>query len=233
MANGKWKAGAKSVSPKTARRYLRTVSDESSHFRAHNGAVLRNLWDLYAYLKNCDEESFRHHVDGAKNDFAAWVREVITDEDFADFLEYCIARRAMANRLLGRINYLVSASTQRVAGPRKAEMILEPGRTHEELFITADGRVIRDLWEMLDFVKSSKQEAFAHHVNELRNDIANWVEDMVLDTELSEQLKKAKTKEETHAIISKRLKELEKLASAPKPKGDVYHLHLASKIRPI
>jgi len=222
----------KEISPKAARRYLRTVSD-GRHFRAHDGTAVRNLWELYAFLKNCDEDSFRHHVDGSKNDFAVWVKDVVMDEDLAGYLEYCLARGAMTNRLLGRINFLVATSSKKLTMPKKAEVILEESRAPEELFITADGRAIRSLWEMLDFIKTSKQEAFAHHVNERRNDIANWVEEIVLDDALSDKIRKAKDRDEMHALVLARLKDLEKMTSPKKPRGDVYHLQLVGVIKPL
>jgi hypothetical protein len=218
------------VSPKEARRYLRTVTEGGKQFYAHDGRVLKNLWDLYAYLKNCEESEFRHHVDGSKNDLAAWVRNVIKDEDLASYMDYCLARGAMANRLLGRINLLVMISTKKAVGPKKAEMLLEEARVPEELFITSDGRAIRNLWEMLDFIKTAKEEAFAHHVNEHKNDIAVWVEDIVLDTELSDKIRGASNREEMHRILHKRIKDLERLASPRKKSITADAMHAAQLV---
>jgi hypothetical protein len=103
-------------------------------------------------------------------------------------------------------------------------MILEEARVPEELFITADGRAIRDLWEMLDFIRTSKDEAFAHHVNEHRNDIATWVEDIVLDTDLSDRIRKCKSREDMHKIVYARLRDLEQLVSSKKKSpADAHH----------
>lgn len=221
----------KEISPKVARRYLRTVAEEQKHFRTRDGQALKNLWDLYVYLKSCDDGAFRHHVDGKKNDFANWVRDVILDDDLAGYLEYCIARPAMVNRLLGRINFLVSVSSEKLDGPRKARIILEEVRAPEELFIASDGRIIRNLWELLDFVKSAKEEAFAHHVNEFRNDIAAWVEDIVLDTELSDRIRHTTNQAEMHKLIEKRLAELEKKAIAERKANPYYHTQLIGMIK--
>jgi len=233
MAKKKIRGLKSDISPKEARRYLRTVSDETKHFHSRDGRVLANLWDLYAYLKGCDEETFRHHVDGSKNDLAAWVRDVIRDEDLASYMEYCVARAAMANRLLGRINFLVALSTKRPVGQKRAEMLLEEAKVPEELFITADGRAIRTLWEMLDFIKTSRDEAFSHHVNERRNDIAAWVEDIVLDYELSNRIRKAKTREEMHNLLSSRIRSLERLSMPRKnaPADASHAARLATMIK--
>ncbi len=222
-----------SVSPKTARRYLRTINDESKFFRARDGRVLRNLWDLYAFLRSSDDESFRHHVDGTRNDYANWVRDVIMDEDLASYMDCCLARTAMANRLLGRINFLVSVSSSKLAGPGKASVILEEAKAPEELFIASDGRVIRNLWELLDFVKSAKEDSFKHHVNELRNDIATWVEEIVLDDDLSRRIRDAANRAEMHKLIESRLKELEKKVIDERKKNPSYHIRSVSMVKSI
>ncbi len=55
-------------------------------FWVNNGPVLRNLYELYGALKEMSNRTFQHHVNNEKNDFSAWVKEVIGDEKLANEL---------------------------------------------------------------------------------------------------------------------------------------------------
>lgn len=49
-------------------------------FWINNGPVVKNLRELRDALLNINEESFKFHVNKEKNDFAAWVKDVLKDE---------------------------------------------------------------------------------------------------------------------------------------------------------
>jgi len=205
-------ARKKKISPKAARRHLREIKDPNKHFYTRDKKALTNLIELYDYIRSCEEENFRHHVDGSKNDFANWVRHVITDEELAQQMDGCLLREPMQFRLLRRINILVSASVQELPEREKAVMILEEVVVPEEFFITVDGRVLRSLWELHNFLKEAPPEVFGHHVNERKNDIAEWVGDVVSDDELSDVITQVKDKEDMAILVGLRLAKLQRLA---------------------
>ncbi len=47
------------------------------HFILKNGTTLRNLNELATELRNMDSETFEHHVNENKNDFATWTEQVM------------------------------------------------------------------------------------------------------------------------------------------------------------
>jgi len=49
-------------------------------FRVFNGPVLANLSDLLREFHIMTEAQFLHHVTEEKNDFAAWVGDVLQDD---------------------------------------------------------------------------------------------------------------------------------------------------------
>ena len=59
------------------------VSDRARCFFVQDGAVLCSLSDLDAALPGMKDDAFRHHVTGEKNDFAAWVRDVLGERPLA------------------------------------------------------------------------------------------------------------------------------------------------------
>ncbi len=48
-------------------------------FWINNGPVVKNIQELPKVLKNMDKDTFSHHVNKEKNDFAKWIDEVIGD----------------------------------------------------------------------------------------------------------------------------------------------------------
>lgn len=62
---------------------------EEQAFWLHDGPALYNLHDLKHALDNITEEQFAYHVGDDKNDFAAWVRGVLKDEECANELMRC------------------------------------------------------------------------------------------------------------------------------------------------
>ena len=71
------------VSAEIARTYLKDVSPMWKAFWFHMHSVARNLEEFAAGLGDLSEEVFSYHVDGQKNDLAAWVQGVIGDSVLA------------------------------------------------------------------------------------------------------------------------------------------------------
>ncbi len=209
----------KPVTHREASRYLRDVGHSDKHFYGRDGRVLKNLVELYAFVKGCGDDTLRHHVDGSKNDFANWVRGVIGDEELAEKLENCVIRQPMQYRLLKRINQLASSGANQPGTAERASMLLE-GCAPDEAFISRDGRELRSLWELHDFVKTADVGSFGHHVNADRNDIADWVENVICDEELSKRLRGVKDRRDTAGWIALRIKALGNLkAGRPGSRG--------------
>jgi len=80
----------------------------------------------------------------------------------------------------------------------------------EQCFWVNNGPIIRNLNEMVNELVYMKEETFEHHVNEEKNDIANWIGDILKDEELANDIKKFKSKEKILEKIQNRIKFLEK-----------------------
>jgi hypothetical protein len=63
-----------------------THATAANAFWVTNGAVLHNLIDLETELATIDKAEYKYHVNGDKNDFSVWVREVLGDAACADDL---------------------------------------------------------------------------------------------------------------------------------------------------
>ncbi|MFH1642136.1 MAG: hypothetical protein ABIC04_04500 [Nanoarchaeota archaeon] len=75
-------------------------------------------------------------------------------------------------------------------------------------FYVHEGLIIKNLRELHDAIGKMDTKTFNHHVNSERNDFKNWVEHVILDQKLSDQLAGLKTKKEMAEAIKGRIWEV-------------------------
>ena len=78
---------------------------EEHAFVLANGTKLLTLYDLITELDTMTQETFQHHVNDAKNDFAQWTQDVFGDKKLADTLRTCATKEQHATTI---INHLVT-----------------------------------------------------------------------------------------------------------------------------
>lgn len=59
------------------------VLPRSKYFFVHKGDALKDLTELVSALQTMSEESFSHHVNPDKNDFATWINDCFDDRMLA------------------------------------------------------------------------------------------------------------------------------------------------------
>lgn len=72
----------KRVTPKEAKKILGKVPAMKSFWLCIN-MELRSLPELSLALESIDDDVFRYHVNKDKNDFEAWIRDVLQDKELA------------------------------------------------------------------------------------------------------------------------------------------------------
>jgi hypothetical protein len=206
------------ISPRTARRYLRDIHEPHLQFRTRDGQVLSNLIDLACYLKACEADSFNHHVTKEHNHFSNWVENVITDRDLARQMSVVLDRNPMRIIVIKRVNILVFHAARTPSGRERARMVLESAQLPEEHFVSTDGRMIRNLWELEELLQTSRGSELSYHVSPSRNDFAQWVGEVLLDFELADRMMRISDSAEMAREVEKRISELEAFGSH-KPRG--------------
>jgi hypothetical protein len=197
------------ISPRTACRYLRDVNDPRLHFNTSDGQALKNLIEMACYIKSSEEEHFRHHVSHKHNHFSNWVGSVILDKDLARQMSLVMEKKPMGMIMIKRINLLVHHATRTPRGREKARVILENARLPEEMFVTNDGREIRNLWELKGFLEEAPNHVISYHFHGNKNDFHEWVRHILLDIELADLLLEANSRQEMLQHIGQRLSYLE------------------------
>ena len=75
-------------------------------FWCHCGQIYANLQDLATALAGMDADAYAYHVNDTKNDFGAWVKDVIGDEALAHDLEKASTAAQATRRVSDRIAFL-------------------------------------------------------------------------------------------------------------------------------
>jgi hypothetical protein len=58
---------------------MEEIKEPSEYFYARNGAVLKNLGELLEVLRTIDNDTFEHHFNENKNDFANWTENALKE----------------------------------------------------------------------------------------------------------------------------------------------------------
>ena len=89
------------------------------------------------------------------------------------------------------------------------EHILQDVKT-ENAFWFHDGPVVRNIYELLSALQHISQGTFSYHVNYLKNDISDWVRNIIKDKVLADTIVKVENKKVIIKKIKKRIGEIEK-----------------------
>lgn len=66
----------------------------------------------------------------------------------------------------------------------------------EYAFVLNDGRKLKNLNELVLALQDMSENIFSHHVNENKNDFANWIRDVIKEQELANAVIEKRTKKE-------------------------------------
>ncbi|MBW2969800.1 hypothetical protein KY309_01710 [Candidatus Woesearchaeota archaeon] len=91
----------------------------------------------------------------------------------------------------------------------------------EHTFWLKDGKSVKNIIELGRELKRMSEETFNHHVNNTKNDFANWTEHCIKDKKLATLLRTTKSQQRTNAIIERHIQELTKTPKKEEPKPSI------------
>jgi len=74
---------------------------------------------------------------------------------------------------------------------------------NSECFFVKDGKVIKNVIELSNELDKMTDDIFMYHVNDMKNDFANWIKDIFKEEKLAKELFKTIDKDKTQIIILK------------------------------
>jgi hypothetical protein len=75
----------------------------------------------------------------------------------------------------------------------------------DKRFFCQDGRVIKNLTELIDSLNHMTEEMFHYHVTSEKNDFCNWIRDVLGDEKLASELYQASNPQEAVKILTEKL----------------------------
>ncbi len=72
------------------------------------------------------------------------------------------------------------------------------------VFWSNDGRILKDMRDLMDALANMSDQNFAYHSNEIKKDFSNWVRDILEDEKLAEDLEKANNREQASRMVEER-----------------------------
>ncbi|MBR9699721.1 hypothetical protein GOV09_04660 [Candidatus Woesearchaeota archaeon] len=95
-------------------------------------------------------------------------------------------------------------AVKKTVNPPKPNNFLKQAPQHK-VFVLADGKILKDIRGLAYAMKEIGDDVFWHHVNDARNDFANWVRHVFRDEKLAEALEHAKDRVQTELVILRHL----------------------------
>ena len=83
----------------------------------------------------------------------------------------------------------------------------------EQCFWLNNGPILKNLEELANALPEMSSETFHHHVNSEKNDFSSWINDVIGDKNLANELLSSKSRESAVKKIRNRLNSLKKKAS--------------------
>ncbi|RJQ17166.1 hypothetical protein C4573_03880 [Candidatus Woesearchaeota archaeon] len=78
----------------------------------------------------------------------------------------------------------------------------------EQKFHFNNGKSAQNIWELKKQIQVMNQDEFGNHVNETKNDFANWIDQVIHDPYLAGKIRLAKDKNETVKILDDKIHEI-------------------------
>jgi len=75
----------------------------------------------------------------------------------------------------------------------------------EHHFVLQDGRTVKTVYQLVDELETMSEEMFRHHVNDFKNDFANWIEHVFDEKHLADEMRYIEDRLDTQRAILKEL----------------------------
>lgn len=159
--------------------------EPNQYFHLYNGVVLKNLHDLIDVLEIIDDETYKHHVSGDRNDFSRWIKHSIKNKKLARKIREAKTKENMIQVIESEPHIM-----ENLKNKYKQEL------TPKKYFWLSNGIVVKNLQELINVLKNIDDSLFYRHVNEYKNDFSDWLERELRLKDLADKVKKINNRRE-------------------------------------
>ncbi len=93
----------------------------------------------------------------------------------------------------------------RTKSKKRVKKILKDA-PEDKKFWVCDGRVLKNLKELEQALRTMSDETYRYHVNKVKNDFYNWIKDVFKDRKLATEIKKSRNRISAANKLKKKLK---------------------------
>jgi hypothetical protein len=151
-----------------------------------DGKVLKNVLDLRNYLSSCSQQNYLYHVNGSKNDFASWTRDILVSKNLADNLFRC-TNLDCAIKIISTFLDEFDYQSKKISDSKA--------------FHTRESFNLKNIQELYYYINNSDDETFNYYVNTSKNDFANWVGEVLLFPDLALKMRSATKKSDIILLL--------------------------------
>jgi hypothetical protein len=73
--------------------------DPEHYFITVDGCAIRDIYEMFYYVSNCEQYAYDHHVNSERNDFLNWIRDALNLKELSSKLSSPMDRKAMKKTL--------------------------------------------------------------------------------------------------------------------------------------
>ena len=110
-------------------------------------------------------------------------------------------KKEVAKKVIGKKVVAKKTTTKKVTKTSASLVYADNDRS----FWLNDGQILNSLMALKEALAKMDENVFFHHVNEEKNDFADWVDAVLGDSECAATLRKVKSPKNAHVAVSKRL----------------------------
>lgn len=88
----------------------------------------------------------------------------------------------------------------------------------DKVFWVCDGRILKNINELAEAIKTMSDDTFAYHCNPEKNDFTNWIRDVVGDADLAGELSGVRKREVAFKKVKHRIDVLKGKIEETKPR---------------
>lgn len=89
--------------------------------------------------------------------------------------------------------------------PKSSKKVLFANAGHDRLFWTADGRALKNYFDLSRALEEMSDETYRHHTRIDKNDFSAWVSDIFGDQRLARRLATANSREKSQIAVLKHM----------------------------
>ncbi len=165
---------------------LSDLIKKENYFTTIDGRTLKTVIDLKEYLSTCSENDYVANAAFFKEYIVLWVKNILVIKELSEDLSKCTTL-AQAIDVMNLFVVEFDYQSKRIPD--------------DKAFHTSESFNIKNLQELFYYVNNCSEADFNYYVNSIKNDFANWVNDVLLFPILASKMRTSFTQSDMILLL--------------------------------